>query len=86
MNLIYTLSLASANGPFNDGGGDFWFLWPLIPIFWIVVVALVLRFVVFRGRRNGTSPMDSARGILAERYARGEIDAEEYRRRSDELR
>jgi uncharacterized membrane protein len=30
--------------------------------------------------------MDRARGILAERYARGEIDAEEYRRRGDELR
>ena len=86
MDLISTLSLAAANGPFEDGG-DFWFFWPLIPLFWIVVFALVLRFVVFRGRRfRGESPMDRARGILAERYARGEIDAEEYRRRNSELR
>ncbi len=87
MDLISTLALATADGPFNDGGGDFWFLWPLVPLFWIVVVALMLRFVVFRGGRyREPSPMERARGILAERYARGEIDAEEYRRRSEELR
>jgi putative membrane protein len=32
--------------------------------------------------RNGPSP---ARHILDERFARGEIDEEEYRRRRDEL-
>jgi putative membrane protein len=87
MDLITALQLAAASGgPWDDGRGDFWFLWPLVPLFWIVVLALVLRFVVFRGRRYQASPMDHARGILADRYARGEIDAEEYRRRSDELR
>jgi putative membrane protein len=85
MDPIFTLALAAADGPFNDGG-DFWFLWPLVPLFWIVAVALVLRFVVFRGRRGESSPMERARGILAERYARGEIELDEYRRRSEELR
>ncbi len=85
MDLIYTLNLVAANARF-DGDGGWWFFWPLFPLFWIVVVALVLRFFVFRGRRFHESPMDRARGILAERYARGEIDAEEYRRRSNELR
>ena len=86
MDLIYTIALASANSRFDDGGGGWWFLWPLIPLLWITVIALVLRFVVFRGRRGEPSPMERAQGILAERYARGEIDGEEYRRRSDELR
>lgn len=86
MDRIYTLALLASNGPFDDGGGDLWFLWPLVPLFWIVVVALVLHFVVFRGRRGEPSPMVRARGIRAERYARGEIDLDEDRRRSEELR
>jgi putative membrane protein len=88
MDLIPFLDLMPVLAAIGDGDrGDFWFFWPLIPLFWIVVVFLVLRFVVFRGRRGWQpSPLDRARGILAERYARGEIDAEEYRRRSDELR
>ena len=86
MDPIVTLALAASDGPFADGG-ELWFLWPLVPLFWIVVIALVLRFVVFRGHRHGEpSPLERARGILAERYARGEIDGEEYRRRSEELR
>ena len=30
-------------------------------------------------------PLDSARALLAERYARGELSGEEYRERLDEL-
>ena len=86
MDLIYTLQLAAANARFEDGGDGWWFLWPLVPLLWIVVTAFVVRFVVFRGRGGDPSPMERAQGILAERYARGEIDGEEYRRRSDELR
>jgi putative membrane protein len=85
MNLIPFLDLIPVVAAVDRG--DFWFFWPLIPLFWILVVFFVLRFVVFRGRRGWQpSPMDRARGTLAERYARGEIDAEEYRRRSQELR
>ena len=35
------------------------------------------------GRRDGE---DRAESVLRERYARGEIDEEEYRRKLDELR
>ena len=88
MDLIPFLDLMPVLATVGDGNRDFWFFWPLIPLFWILVVVFVLRFVVFRGRRGWSepSPMDRARGILAERFARGEIDAEEYRRRSDDLR
>jgi putative membrane protein len=63
------------------GAGGPWFL--LFPLLWIgIAVAL---FVVWRGRpvRRAT---ESAHEILAERYARGEISADEFRQRRDELR
>jgi putative membrane protein len=65
-----------------------WFLWPLIPLFWIGVLILFTRFVVWRGRpgpwgRRHAGP--DPRAILAERYARGEIGLEEYRERRGNL-
>lgn len=56
--------------------------------FWGLLIALAM--VVYRAFSNGTSdrrsssgPADAAdpRQILAERYARGEIDEDEYQRR-----
>ena len=35
--------------------------------------------------RDRRGPLDPAREILAERFARGELNAEEYRARLDEL-
>jgi putative membrane protein len=55
-----------------------WFL--LFPLFWFAVVA----FVVWRFRRLGGPPWRnyaSGRSVLAERYARGDISADEYRER-----
>jgi putative membrane protein len=77
-----------------------WFL--LFPLVWITLIALLVRFAFMRGgfehalvralgagwgfgRRNGPWP-DRARGILAERYARGEIGEDEYRSRLERLR
>jgi putative membrane protein len=53
------------------------------PVPWLVLLLLVALFVWRRGcwsHRGG-----SARAILAERFARGEITAEEYRDRRDQL-
>ena len=71
-----------------------WGAWPwLAPLWillWIVVVATVIRIVT--GRRGfWCGPYASRRGhgadqILAERFARGEIDAAEYQSRRDALR
>ncbi|WP_028044960.1 SHOCT domain-containing protein [Cellulomonas sp. URHE0023] len=68
-----------------------WFLF--IPFFWLGVVALCIFFGARRrraywaeyggwGPRGGTQ---SARSVLAERYARGEIDESEYRARLEVL-
>jgi uncharacterized membrane protein len=83
-------------GPWHDGGpGDAPAFWPVFPItfglFWIVVA--VGAFYLLR-RRTATSaasaasasPMSKARAVLAERFARGEIDEDEYHARMAALR
>ena len=71
----------------NDHGW-FWF-WPLIPLFWILLFFLFFRSFFWRGRRGAWGPyrqaVPDARAILAERYARGEIGIEEYRERLSNL-
>jgi putative membrane protein len=61
-----------------------WFL--ALPFLWITVVALLV--VAFRGGwgRRGRSHEGSAEAILGERFAKGDITAEEYRGRLAELR
>ena len=59
--------------------------WPfpfLFPLFFFVVLLLV--FGPWRRRRRWHGP--TGEGVLAERYARGEIDEDEYRSRRQVLR
>lgn len=58
-------------------------------VFWtIVVVAIVavMRSNQWRRPEPGPGRADDAERILAERFARGEIDADEYKQRRDILR
>jgi putative membrane protein len=70
-----------ASSDWGHHHGWFWF-WPLVPLFWILVFVLLAR--TFFWRRRGpwatAGPADPRR-ILAERYARGEIGLDEYRER-----
>ena len=77
------------HGPWGTGpwGAGFspWFL--LLPLFWILVIGLLIFFARRTWRRN--HEWDTARGgesVLRERYARGEIDETEYRQRLEVLR
>ncbi len=63
-------------------------------VIWPLLVATGLLVLVYLGYRLIAPPRDedplagkvsSARRILDERYARGEIDEQEYRRRRSEL-
>ena len=79
-----TFVLASDSWPHH-----WWFLF--FPLVWIVVIALLIRFVFLRrggGCWGGPGPRGprGPQGILAERYARGEIGDDEYRSRLDRLR
>jgi putative membrane protein len=60
-------------------------VWPLLVL--VGVVLLLVGGVVWLARRPGQSgQLDPARRILDERFARGEIDEDDYRRRRDTLR
>ena len=64
-------------------------------LFWGVLIVAVVAAIRYlgHGRREGAPPQPgaapppraSAEDLLAERFARGEIDAEEYQRRLDTL-
>ena len=69
--------------------GGFSWMW-LMPVFWIFVLGLIIWAVVAAVRRPGesdssTRQADSALEILKRRYARGEIDKEEYEEKKKDL-
>jgi putative membrane protein len=61
--------------------GLLWLLVGLVILIWLVVVLSGAWLAATRPRRQARVPTDRAREILADRYARGEIDLEEYRDR-----
>ena len=65
-------------------GPGWW--WPFIPLLWFGVI-FTLIFFVARRRLYGWGPgWRDGMSVLDERYARGEITADEYRERRDVLR
>jgi putative membrane protein len=64
------------------GAGWHWWFAPFWILLWVVVVLAVVRLAPWR-RRWDRRP--SAAEILAERFARGEIDAAEYASRREVL-
>jgi len=62
-----------------------WFLAPLWWALWIAVIVFVVWTVKRRGGWRRPDPLDRAREVLAERFARGELTADEYRERLGQL-
>jgi putative membrane protein len=83
---LLTGALAPLADCCNHGWGGGWFLFPL---FWIALIV----FLVFVFRRRGGPwrgyrryhHVQSAAELLEARFARGEIDDDEYRRRRSVL-
>lgn len=67
-------------GVWHGWWGGLWML-----LLWVAILLLVV-WAVRTGAPGGSDPRASARAILAERLARGEITVEEYRRLLQELR
>ena len=81
------------NGHWNDsmdGGGSWWWMALMMVIFWggliVLAVALIRRpNHAVHAASAGSGAHPTAQEILAERLARGEIEADEYRSRLDAL-
>jgi putative membrane protein len=72
---------------------DWWWLMGIMGL--LIVIALIVVLVTTLQRSNPSnasasmtpgSPRKTAEDLLSERFARGEIDEDEYRRRRDALR
>ncbi len=82
-------------GPWAAGFG---WVFLLIPLFWIALIVFLVVFFAARRRRYGWygpghpgrpgfgAPPWSAERTLAERFAKGDIDEQEYRARLEVLR
>lgn len=76
------MTLMTWNG--YDGPGAWW---PIFPIFWLLLITgVVVAFTIFWRRRRTPDPAAAGAAQLAERFARGEIDEQEYRDRLSVLR
>jgi len=76
---------------FQNAGGMYgaWFTWPFWIAFVLIGVWLVWRVLGGGSAARGNSTRDDAPGaeeILKRRFARGEINQEEYERRLAQLR
>ena len=69
-------------GPWQHGGPGWWLAFPIA--FWAIVVAAIGYFIYRRS--PGRSARAAAEHTLADRFARGEISADELRERRAELR
>lgn len=67
-------------------GYDAWWMGLSMMLFWVGVIAVVIWAVRAANRRSNRDPSDRrALDVLEERYARGEIDDEEFDRRKAKL-
>ncbi|MGH2819483.1 MAG: SHOCT domain-containing protein [Actinomycetota bacterium] len=81
---VAAVLLAQACRGFAFGPGPWW---PIFPLLWLVLGGLAI-FAIYRSRRSWwtRSAGASAESVLSERYARGEINEDEYRERLSVLK
>jgi putative membrane protein len=75
-------------GEWGYGGPGFFGMGLFMLLLWavlIVGVVALLRWLLGSARRSTAAPHEQALRILAERYARGEIDRNEFEQRRQDL-
>ena len=77
--------LLNHHGPWGDS--EYWWVGRLMMILFFIVLVVLFFWFMRRNawRHHEPTPIERAQSILAERYARGEIDGEEYRERLSQL-
>jgi putative membrane protein len=88
--LLWSLAgpaLADSNDGFGHmwGGGNWMFGGLMMVVFWGLIIGLIVLAVRGFSGRSNSGAGHSAIDILKERYARGEIDEDEYVRRKANL-
>ena len=94
LSLVFRAILGWSDGGWGMMGpgmmGGFGWMW-LMPVFWIVFLGLIIWAIVALVRNlseskgSDSSKADSALEMLKKRYARGEIDKEEYEAKKKDL-
>jgi putative membrane protein len=89
MSTATVLSVSSAQNLLADdhnwNGPGAW--WPIFPIFWLLVFAVIVATCLrFGRRRRAYSGTRAGEAKLAERFAAGEINEQEYRERRSVLK
>jgi putative membrane protein len=68
-------------------GGGWWgpaygvFGWLFMVLFWVLIIVgavLIVRWLMDPARSTGSAPQETALEILRRRYAKGEIDKEQF--------
>jgi putative membrane protein len=81
-------AIAAGMGNFDGDGhmGDGW--WWVMGVGWLIFLAAVIAIAIAltRNHRASAGSRRSAHDTLDDRFARGEIDADEYQTRRDMLR
>ncbi len=69
------------------GGGAHWIIGPIMMVLFVAaIVAVVVLMVRWLGGAGGARGSRSAQDIIEERFARGEIDKDEFEQRRQTLR
>lgn len=75
-------------GPGWWGSGFGVFHWLMMLLFWVLIIAgavLIVRWLMDQARSPGSGSPETALDILKKRYAKGEIDKEEFETKKREL-
>lgn len=67
------------------GGGGWGFGWLGMIVFWVLIILAFVALVKWLSDKNGPAKEETPLQVLQKRYARGEIDEQEYERKKHDL-
>lgn len=73
--------MMSGNHWWMFGGPFMWFIWILV----IIGAVFLIKWIVQQGKQSEPKQKEDALDILKKRYAKGEIDKEEFEQKKKDL-